>query len=179
MARNFTPLVQIAVRAPTRVKAEKAANSLANTVTTEVVAVRRRRRCELLKQQIANDEAAARGHRRPHRRGARAAAGRERRHEPLARREAARLDELERHRERRRAAPWRPCAGPDQRSQLLSLAENVELSRVVQPAVAVRDVGDEPAQRRRDRRRSLGLLLGALAALVADPWLRRRSTAAA
>jgi uncharacterized protein involved in exopolysaccharide biosynthesis len=61
---------------------------------------------------------------------------------------------------------------------LLSLAENVELSRVVQPAVAVR----ASATSRRNAAvigALAGLLLGAVAALIADPWLRRRSTAAA
>ena len=62
--------------------------------------------------------------------------------------------------------------------QLLSLAENVELSRVVQPGVGVADVGDEPAERRR-RRCPRGADPRALAAIVADPWMRRRSAAAA
>ena len=62
--------------------------------------------------------------------------------------------------------------------QLLSLAENVELSRVVQPAIAVRT----SATSRRNAAAVgalAGLLLGALAAIVADPWLRRRSAAIA
>ena len=62
--------------------------------------------------------------------------------------------------------------------QLLSLAENVELSRVVQPAIAVRT----SATSRRNAAAVgalAGLLLGALAAIVADPWLRRRSAATA
>ena len=62
--------------------------------------------------------------------------------------------------------------------QLLALAENVELSRVVQPAVAVR----ASATGRRNAAAIgglAGLVLGAIAALIADPWLRRRSTAAA
>ncbi len=37
VARNFTPLVEVEVRGPTKVKAEKAANSFANTVTQAVV----------------------------------------------------------------------------------------------------------------------------------------------
>ncbi len=60
---------------------------------------------------------------------------------------------------------------------LLAQAQNVELSRVVQPAVAVRT----SATSRRNAAAVgalAGLLLGALAAIVADPWLRRRSSAA-
>jgi uncharacterized protein involved in exopolysaccharide biosynthesis len=140
VARNFTPLVQIAVRAPTRVKAEKAANSYANTVTTEVVPFVEQK-MRLLKQQIANDEAQLEDI------GARINAA-------LAQQRAANADPT------------------------LSLAENVELSRVVQPAVAVR----ASATSRRNAAvigALAGLLLGAVAALIADPWLRRRSTAAA
>jgi len=62
--------------------------------------------------------------------------------------------------------------------QLHSLAENVELSRVVQPAVGVRT----SATSRRNAAAVgalAGLILGALAAIVADPWIRRRSAAAA
>jgi hypothetical protein len=62
--------------------------------------------------------------------------------------------------------------------QLHSLAENVELSRVVQSAVGVRT----SATSRRNAAvvgALVGLLLGALAAILADPWLRRRCTAAA
>jgi hypothetical protein len=58
--------------------------------------------------------------------------------------------------------------------QLLSLAENVELSRVVQPGVGVRT----SATSRRNAAvvgALAGLLLGVLAAIVADPWIRRRN----
>ena len=105
VARNFTPLVQIEVRGPTKVKAETAANSFANTVVTQVVPYIDRK-MELLESQIANNEqqlediAARIASANEQQRAANAD------HEPLARREAARLDELERDRERRRAAPW-------------------------------------------------------------------------
>jgi uncharacterized protein involved in exopolysaccharide biosynthesis len=64
--------------------------------------------------------------------------------------------------------------------QLLIQAENVEMSRVVEPAAAVKTSA-------RSRRSSLlvgaviGLLVGAVAALVAEPFLarRRRSTSSA
>ena len=55
VARNFTPLVEIEVRGPTKVKAEKAANSFANTVTQAVVPYITQK-MRLLEQQIADDE---------------------------------------------------------------------------------------------------------------------------
>ncbi len=177
VARNFTPLVQIAVRAPTRVKAEKAANSYANTVTKEVVPFVEQK-MRLLRQQIANDEAQLRDI------GARIDAA-------LAQQRAANADPTLSLAEKllvstnsnatvNAAESRRGSTVADLTSarQLLSLAENVELSRVVQPAVAVRT----SATSRRNAAvigALAGLLLGAVAALIADPWLRRRSTAAA
>ena len=104
VARNFTPLVQIAVRAPTRVKAEKAADSLREHRDHRGRAVRRP---EDTAPQAADREQRepARGHRCADRLRARAATGGERRSDPLARGEAARLDELERDGERGRVAP--------------------------------------------------------------------------
>ena len=61
-----------------------------------------------------------------------------------------------------------------QNQQLLSLAENVEKSKIVQPAVATQDDGDEPAQRRGDRRADRPAARGTRAA-VADPFLQRRN----
>ena len=177
VARNFTPLVQIAVRAPTRVKAEKAANSYASTVTTEVVPFVEQK-MRLLKLQIANDEAQLEDI------GARINAA-------LAQQQAANADPSLSLAEKllvstnsnatvNAAESRRGSTVADLTSarQLLSLAENVELSRVVQPAVAVR----ASATSRRNAAvigALAGLLLGAIAALIADPWLRRRSTAAA
>jgi hypothetical protein len=60
-----------------------------------------------------------------------------------------------------------------QNQQLLSLAENVELSKIVQPAAASRTT----ATSRRNAAAIgglIGLLLGAVAASVADPFLQRR-----
>ncbi len=50
VARNFTPLVEIQVRGPTRLKAENAANSFANTVVTAVVPYIRQKMALLTKQ---------------------------------------------------------------------------------------------------------------------------------
>jgi uncharacterized protein involved in exopolysaccharide biosynthesis len=61
-----------------------------------------------------------------------------------------------------------------QNQQLLSLAENVEKSKVVQEAVASRTT----ATSRRNAAAIgglLGLLVGALAAALADPLLQRRN----
>jgi len=61
-----------------------------------------------------------------------------------------------------------------QNQQLLSLAENVEASKVVQPAVA----SQTTATSRRNAAAIgglIGLLLGALAASIADPFLQRRN----
>ena len=177
VARNFTPLVQIAVRAPTRVKAEKAADSYANTVTTEVVPYVDRK-ILLLKRQIANNESQLKDI------GARIDSA-------LAQQQAANADPTLSLAEKllvstnsnatvnaaesRRGSTVADLNGA---RQLLALAENVELSRVVQPAVAVR----ASATSRRNAAAIgglAGLVLGAIAALIADPWLRRRSTAAA
>ena len=177
VARNFTPLVQIAVRAPTRVKSEKAADSYANTVTTEVVPYVDRK-ILLLKRQIANNESQLQDI------GARIDSA-------LAQQQAANADPTLSLAEKllvstnsnatvnaaesRRGSTVADLNGA---RQLLALAENVELSRVVQPAVAVR----ASATGRRNAAAIgglAGLVLGAIAALIADPWLRRRSTAAA
>ena len=177
VARNFTPLVQIAVRAPTRVKSEKAADSYANTVTTEVVPYVDRK-ILLLKRQIANNESQLKDI------GARIDSA-------LAQQRAANADPTLSLAEKllvstnsnatvNAAESRRGSTVADLNSarQLLALAENVELSRVVQPAVAVR----ASATGRRNAAAIgglAGLVLGAIAALIADPWLRRRSTAAA
>jgi hypothetical protein len=177
VARNFTPLVQIEVRGPTKVKAEKAADSFANTVVRQVVPYVTRKMA-LLEQQVADDE------------------------RQLAE-IATRIEAATQQQQLANADPGLSLAekllvstnsnatvnAAEQRRgsvlqdlnsarQLLSLAENVELSRVVQPSVAVRT----SATSRRNAAAVgalAGLLLGALAAIVADPWLRRRSAATA
>ena len=177
VARNFTPLVQIQFRGPTRAKAEKAANSFANTVITSVVDYPQAK-IALLERQIADDEdQLAEIERRI------ASANRAQRlafadpglslGEQLL--VSANSNLTVNAAESRRAAVE---TSRNNAEQLLSLARQVELSRVVQPAVAVRT----SATSRRNAAAVgglAGLLLGALAAIVADPWLRRRSTAAA
>ena len=165
------------MRGPTKVKAEKAANSFSNTVVTQVVPYITRK-MTLLEQQIADDE---------------------RQLQEIA----TRIEAATQQQQVANADPGLSLAekllvstnsnatvnAAEQRRgtvlqdlnsarQLLSLAENVELSRVVQPAIAVRT----SATSRRNAAAVgalAGLLLGALAAIVADPWLRRRSAATA
>jgi hypothetical protein len=177
VARNFTPLVQIQVRGPTKVKAEDAANSFANTVVTQVVPYIKRK-MELLEEQIANNEQQLEDI------AARINTASQQQTSALADDSLSLSEKLLvstnsnatiNAAEQRRGEVVRDL---DTARQLLSLAENVELSRVVQPAVAVR----ASATSRRNAAAIgalVGLLLGALAAVIADPWLRRRSAATA
>ena len=177
VARNFTPLVQIEVRGPTKVKAEKASNSFANTVVGQVVPYITQK-MKLLEAQIANDEQQLTEI------ATRIDAANEQQRIASADKSLSLAEKLlvstnsnatVNAAEQRRGTVLQDL---NSARQLLSLAENVELSRVVQPAVAVR----ASATSRRNAAvvgALAGLLLGALAAVVADPWLRRRSTATA
>jgi hypothetical protein len=177
VARNFTPLVQIEVRGPTKVKAEKASNSFANTVVTQVVPYITRK-MELLEEQIANDE------QQLEEIASRISAANEQQRLATADNSLSLAEKLlvstnsnatVNAAEQRRGTVLQDL---NSARQLHSLAENVELSRVVQPAVGVRT----SATSRRNAAAVgalAGLILGALAAIVADPWIRRRSAAAA
>jgi len=177
VARNFTPLVQIEVRAPTRVKSETAANSFATTVVTQVVPYVSQK-MKLLREQVAGEEKQLQDI------NARIASANEQ--QRLASTDpslslAEKLLVSTNSNATVNAAEQRRGEVVDSLNnarQLLSLAENVELSRVVQPAAGVRT----SATSRRNAAAVgalAGLLLGALAAIVADPWIRRRSRAAA
>jgi hypothetical protein len=177
VARNFTPLVQIEVRAPTRVKSETAANSFATTVVTQVVPYVSQK-MKLLREQVAGEEKQLQDI------NARIASANEQQRLATADDSLSLAEKLlvsTNSNATVNAAEQRRGEVVDSLNnarQLLSLAENVELSRVVQPAVGVRT----SATSRRNAAAVgalAGLLLGALAAIVADPWLRRRSTAAA
>ena len=176
VARNFTPLVQIEVRGPTKVKAEKASNSFANTVVKSVVPYITTK-MELLEAQIANEEQQLEDI------AARIESATEQQRLASADDSLSLAEKLlvsTNSNATVNAAEQRRGEVRDSLNnarQLLSLAENVELSRIVQPAVAVRS----SATSRRNAAvvgALAGLLLGALAAIVADPWLRRRSSAA-
>jgi uncharacterized protein involved in exopolysaccharide biosynthesis len=177
VARNFTPLVQIEVRGPTKVKAEKAANSFANTVVTQVVPYITRK-MELLEEQIENDEQQLREI------ASRINAAIEQQRLATADNSLSLAEKLlvstnsnatVNAAEQRRGTVLQDL---NSARQLHSLAENVELSRVVQPAVGVRT----SATSRRNAAAIgalAGLILGAIAAILADPWIQRRRAAAA
>ena len=177
VARNFTPLVQIEVRAPTKLKSEKAANSFANTVVTQVVPYITQK-MKLLEAQIANDE------QQLDEIASRIAAANEQQRLASASKTLSLAEKLlvstnsnatVNAAEQRRGTVLQDL---NTARQLHSLAENVELSRVVQQAAGVRT----SATSRRNAAAVgalAGLILGALAAIVADPWMRRRSAAAA
>ena len=177
VARNFTPLVQIEVRGPTKAKAERAANSFANTVITSVVPYVEQK-MRLLRQQISNDAQQLDDI------NTRIAAATSQQNAALADKTLSLAEKLlvstnsnatVNSAEQRRGTVLQDL---NNARQLLSLAQNVELSHVVQAAVAKR----ASATSRRNAAAIgglAGLLLGSIAALIADPWLRRRSTAAA
>lgn len=177
VARNFTPLVQIQVRGPTRVKAEKAANAFAKTVVTQVVPYVEEK-IMLLEQQISDDE------RQLEDIASRIANANEQQRLALADDSLSLTEKLlvstNSNATINSAEQRRGTVLQDRNIArgLLAQAEHVERSRIVQQAVAVRT----SATSRRNAAAVgalAGLLLGALAAIVADPWLRRRGTAAA
>jgi capsular polysaccharide biosynthesis protein len=175
--RNLSPLVTIEVHAPTRAKAEKAANSLAQSVMDQVSPYVVQKIAQL-KTQIEGDESQIEDI------AARIANANEQ--QRLALRDAN-LSLAEKllvstnsnatinNAEQRRGTVLQDL---NLAKQLLSLAENVEQSRVVQPALARK----ASATSRRNAAAVgglIGLLVGALAAVLADPWLQRRSAASA
>ena len=174
--RNLSPLVTIEVHAPTRAKAEKAANSLAQSVMDQVSPYVVQKIAQL-KTQIEGDESQIEDI------GRRISAA-EQQSLALADNNLSLAEKLListnsnatiNNAEQRRGTVLQDLNAA---KQLLSLAENVEQSRVVQPAVARK----ASATSRRNAAAVgglIGLLLGGLAAVLADPWLQRRSAASA
>ncbi len=174
--RNLSPLVTIEVHAPTRAKAEKAANSLAQSVMDQVSPYVVQKIAQL-KTQIEGDESQIEDI------GRRISAAEQQQNLALADNSLSLAEKLListnsnatiNNAEQRRGTVLQDL---NLAKQLLSLAENVEQSRVVQAAVARK----ASATSRRNAAAVgglIGLLVGALAAVLADPWLQRRSTAA-
>ena len=173
--RNLSPLVTIEVHAPTRAKAEKAANSLAQSVMDQVSPYVVQKIAQL-KTQIEGDESQIEDI------GRRISAAEQQQNLALADNSLSLAEKLListnsnatiNNAEQRRGTVLQDL---NLAKQLLSLAENVEQSRVVQAAVARK----ASATSRRNAAAVgglIGLLVGALAAVLADPWLQRRSTA--
>jgi uncharacterized protein involved in exopolysaccharide biosynthesis len=174
-ARTLSPLVEITVKAKQGAKAEKASDSLAQSVIGSV-STYVDRKIDLLNEQIENDDAGL-------------DIANQRIQAALAQQTAANDPGLSlsdriliqantnstlQFYEARQANLRQDKASAQ---QLLSLAEQVERSFVVQPAAAVRTV----ATSRRNAAvigAILGLLVGGLAAYLADPVLRRRNAGA-
>jgi hypothetical protein len=176
--KNLSPLVTIQVLAPTRAKASKAADSLAASVIAQVSPYVLEKIREL-EQQIANNQ------RQLAEVDRRIAIATQQQNLALAPDSPHSLTEkllvstnsnaTINSAEGRRASIQSDLTSA---RQLLSLAENVERSRIVLPAVARKT----SATSRRNAAAVgglIGLLLGGLAAIVADPWIQRRSAASA
>jgi len=170
--RGINPLMEIAVKGSGKRKVELAADALAHRVT-ERVSVYVTEKVRLLEDQVATaqtqlDEANARIRSAQEQQ----AAIIEDRSLPLEQRllVTANLNSVITTTDQRRAAIQDSLA---ESKQLLNLAESVESSRVVEPAAASKTTA-------RSRRSSLlvgaliGLILGTIAALVADPIAARR-----
>ena len=171
--KNVSPLIEITVDAAAARKAEKAADSLAESVT-DVVSTYVDQKIELLNKQIvaSNTELGDIN--------ARISSAVKQQQSIIADKNISATDKLIvisslnntiSFSEQRRGTVQQELF---QNQQLLSLAENVEVSKIVQAAAASRTT----ATSRRNAAAIgglLGLLLGALAASVADPFLQRRN----
>jgi capsular polysaccharide biosynthesis protein len=171
-ARNVSPLVEITVDAPAAHKAERAANSLAQSVVG-VVSTYVDEKIDLLNKQILSSRSELEDI------DARVAAAVRQQQAVITDKTISPTDKLIvigslnntiSFSEQRRGTVQQELF---QNQQLLSLAENVEKSKVVQPAVASKTT----ATSRRNAAAIgalIGLIVGALAAAIADPILQRR-----
>jgi hypothetical protein len=169
--RNQSALVEVGVDLSAPAKAERAANSLARSVIDSVASYVTTK-IDLLQERIDQDNEGIN-------------AANDRIEEALVQSEAARNPELslaERILVQQQANNTLNFyearltnlrADLIEAKQLLSLAEDVELSRVVQEASASKQTATS-GRNGAAVGALVGLLLGALAAVVADPWLRRR-----
>ena len=176
-ARNVSPLVEITVDAAAGKKAEKAANSLGDTVIG-VVSTYVDQKIALLNKQIASSRAELTDI------DARISNAVAQQQAVINDKTISSTDKLIAistsnntisFSEQRRGTVQQELF---QNQQLLSLAVNVEKSHVVQAAIA----GKTTATSRRNAAligALIGLLLGALAAAIADPFLQRRAARSA
>jgi hypothetical protein len=172
-SRIVSPLVEISVDAPTASQAESAADSLAESVVA-ITSTYVDEKIALLKKQIVASNSELENI------NARVSAAVKQQQDVIADDTISTTDKLIvvsttnntiSFSEQRRGTVQQELF---QNQQLLSLAENVEVSKVVQPAAASRTT----ATSRRNAAAIgglIGLLLGALAASIADPFLQRRN----
>lgn len=176
-ARALSPLVRITVQAPTSSQAERASASLASTVV-DGLSPYVKRKIQLLKRQIATEISLLA------QASSRIADALKQRRQSQANKSLSLADRLLvqasvnstlQFYEARSANLRGDLTGAE---QVLSLAEKVESSQVVQPPVGVSTTATS-------RRNSaviggiVGLLLAVLAAYLADPFLQRRRRPAA
>ncbi len=171
--KNVSPLVEITVDAPTADQAEKAADSLAESVVG-VVSIYVDQKIKLLDRQIVASNTELQ------KLDARVSEAVKQQRAVLADKTISPTEKLIAisiynntisFSEQRRGTVQQELF---QNQQLLSLAENVEVSKIVQPAAATKTT----ATSRRNAAAIgglIGLLLGALAAAIADPFLQRRN----
>ena len=171
--RNVSPLIEITVKAPTGRQAALASNSLANSVVG-VVSVYVNQKIKLLNEQIVASKSELKAI------DARVSAAVKQQEAILADESLSSIEKLTAvsisnntisFSEQRRGTVQQELY---QNQQLLSLAENVEVSKIVQRGVAAKTT----ATSRRNAAAIgglIGLLLGALAAAIADPFLQRRN----
>ena len=175
--RNQSALVELGVDASTPARAERAANSLARSVVDSVASYVTTK-IELLQERIAADEESLEAA------SDRINAALEQQREVIRNPRLSLTEKILIQQNSNNtlnfyeARQFNIRADLDEARQLLSLAEDVELSRVVQEASASKQTAT--SSRNGAAVGALaGLLLGALAAVVADPWLRRRQAPAA
>jgi uncharacterized protein involved in exopolysaccharide biosynthesis len=175
--RNQTPLVEISVDGPARIKVEKAADGLASSVIGEV-STYVDQKIALLQRQIQSSQDELKDI------DTRVTNATQQLQSLVANKAISPTDKLIAtstlnstigFSEQRRGTVQQELF---QNQQLLSLAVNVEKSKIVQPAAGSRVTATS-------RRNSaligalIGLILGGLAAYLADPVLARRNTARA
>jgi uncharacterized protein involved in exopolysaccharide biosynthesis len=175
--RNQSALVEVGVDASAPVKAERAANSLAATVVDSVASYVTTK-IALLEERIAADEE-----------GLELASDRinaalEQQREIVQNPDLSLSERILIQQNANNtlnfyeARQFNLRADLDEARQLLSLAQDVELSRVVQEAVSSKQTATS-SRNGAAVGALVGLLLGALAAYLAEPWLARRQRAAA
>jgi uncharacterized protein involved in exopolysaccharide biosynthesis len=171
--KNVSPLVEITVNAKARHKAAEAADSLANSVIS-VVSTYVDQKIDLLNKQIASSKNELAD---IDKRVSQAVAQQQAVINDKTISSTDKLIAINTYNntisfsEQRRGTVQQELF---QNQQLLSLAENVEKSKIVTPAVA----SQTTATSRRNAAAIgavIGLLLGALAAAVADPFIERRN----